>query len=122
MALFKGTKEPDTPTVEGESAAECMKVGQEMVDGGQLTAENLATVLSAANGDLLTMTSYMISKFSVGRAELAAAVSLATGVPIADTKAIRIPEELLRLLDEAIVREHCALAVAEEGSTLVVLC
>ena len=122
MALFKGTKDPGAPAVEGESAAECMKVGQELVDGGHLTAENLATALGTANGDLLTLAMELSAKFGVGRNELVAAVSAATGVPIADTKAIHIPEELRGLLDEAVVREHYGVAVAEENGTLVVLC
>ncbi|HAP77671.1 MAG TPA: hypothetical protein DCR14_16520, partial [Acidimicrobiaceae bacterium] len=122
MALFKGSKESSTATVEGEAAAECMKVGQSLVDGGHLTAENMATALSTANGDLLQFVDLLLGRFGAGRTELALAVSQATNVPAVDTKGITIPDELKGVLDEKVVRQNCAVAVASEGNTLVVLC
>ena len=50
------------------------------------------------------------------------AISAATGVPAVDTKGIVIAAEISGVLDEVVVRTHCAVAVAEEGTTLVVLC
>ena len=121
MALFKGSKEAP-PEAEGESASECMKVGQILVEGGQLTPENLAATLAQANGDLLQFGDIVLGRYGTGRSELAAAISAATGVPTADTKGINITDEIRGVLDEAIVRTHCAVAVAEEGTALVVLC
>ena len=43
-------------------------------------------------------------------------------MPAVDTKGIVIADEIKGILDEAVVRRHCAVAVAEEGDTLVVLC
>ena len=121
MAIFKGSKEAPA-TAEGESGAECMKVGQALVEGGQLTPENLAQALGQANGDLLQFADIALSRYSVGRTEVAIAISHATNVAAVDTKGIDIPDDIKRILDEAIVRMHCAVAVAEEGNTLVVLC
>ncbi len=121
MAIFKGSKEAPA-TAEGESGAECMKVGQALVENGQLTPENLAQALGQANGDLLQFADIALGRYSVGRTEVALAISQATNVPAVDTKGIDIPDEIKRLLDEAIVRQHCAVAVAAEGNTLVVLC
>ena len=121
MAIFKGSKEA-AMGAEGESANECMKVGQALVEGGQLTPENLAQALGQANGDLLQFADIALSRYSVGRTELAIAISAATNVPAVDTKGIDIPEELKRVLPEELVRFHCAVAVANEGNTLVVLC
>ena len=121
MAIFKGSKEAPA-TAEGESGAECMKVGQALVEGGQLTPENLAQALGQANGDLLQFADIALSRYSVGRTEVAIAISQATNVAAVDTKGIDIPDDIKRILDEAIVRMHCAVAVAAEGNTLVVLC
>ena len=121
MAIFKGSKEAPA-TVEGESSAECMKVGQALVESGQLTPENLAQALGQANGDLLQFADIALARYSVGRTELALAISRATGVPAVDTKGIEIADDIKNVLDEAVVRKHCALAVAAEGDALVVLC
>jgi len=131
MARQKGNvKEAERavdPTVplarpEGESAAECMRVGQLLVDGGHLTAENLALGLSQANGDLLTFIDLVVSRFSTERHIAAMAVSQVTGVPAAETKGVVVPDHLKSVLDEAVVRRHLAIAVAEDGASLVVLC
>lgn len=121
MAIFKGSKEAPA-TAEGESGAECLKVGQALVESEQLTPENLAQALGQANGDLLQFADIALARYSVGRTELAVAISTATNVPAVDTKGIEIAENIKRILDEATVRKHCAVAVAEEGNTLVVLC
>lgn len=120
MALFKATKE--APTEEGASTAECQRVGQVLVESGQVSPEVFAATLAQANGDLLAFADGLLARHGVGRTELALAISQATGVPAVDTKGIVIPEELREALDEPIVRRHCAVAVAEEGGTLVLLC
>jgi type IV pilus assembly protein PilB len=120
MALFKGSKE--STQAEGESSAECMRIGQSLVEADQLTAENYAAALATANGDLLAFADALLARHGVGRTELAIAISQATGVPAVDTKGIVIADEIKGLLDEAVVRRNCAVAVAEEGTTLVVLC
>ena len=121
MAIFKGSKEAPA-TAEGESGTECMKVGQALVEGGHLTPENLAQALGQANGDLLQFVDIALSRYSVGRTDVAIAISAATNVPAVDTKGIEIPDDIKRILDEAVVRTNCAVAVAAEGNTLVVLC
>ena len=131
MALFKQSKETPTagagtallepPTVVvGESAAECMRTGQLLVDGEHLTPENLAASLAAANGDLLQFAEAMI-KLGVGRPELSAAVGQATGIPAADSKSVELAGESTTVLAEAICRTHCVISIGEEGDTLVVV-
>mgnify|MGYP000846200543 CR=1 FL=1 len=84
MALFKGSKE--STQAEGESSAECMRIGQSLVEADQLTAENYAAALATANGDLLAFADALLARHGVGRTELAIAISQATGVPAVDTK------------------------------------
>jgi type IV pilus assembly protein PilB len=120
MALFKGKENGVTPA-EGEASAECLKAGQTLVEGGHLSPENLAVCVGAANGDLLVFAEYVMSKFMVGRTEMALALSAATGVPAVDTKGIEVADDIKGLLSEVLVRKHCAVAVAAEGDALIVL-
>lgn len=131
MALFKQSREATvlTPgqidaqsTVDfGESAAECMRAGQVLVDSKQMSAESLATALAAAGGDLLQFADIALARFGVGRGELAEAISQATGVPAADAKAVELSGDTMSILDEQLVRHHCVIAIGEDGHTLRVL-
>ncbi len=121
MALFTGKKDQGVAPPEGEAAAECMKVGQALVEAGHLSAEHLAEGLAQANGDLLAFQDMVMSRWTVGRNEVALAVSAATGIPAVDTKNIVISDEIKGIFPEALVRKQCALAVAAEGDTLIVL-
>ena len=121
MALFTGKKDQGVAPPEGEAAAECMKVGQALVEAGHLSAEHLAEGLAQANGDLLAFQDMVMSRWSVGRNEVALAVSAATGVPAVDTKNIVIADDIKGIVPEAMVRKQCALAVASEGDALIVL-
>src|SRR4051812_29609758 len=109
MALFKATKE-HAPATEGESVAECQKVGQSLVEAQQITPENLANALNLANGDLLVFADMVLARFAAGRTEVALAISHATGVPAVDTKGIVIADDIKGVLDEAVVRRNCAVA------------
>ncbi|MEP7047894.1 MAG: ATPase, T2SS/T4P/T4SS family, partial [Ilumatobacteraceae bacterium] len=133
MALFQKTREsadvpapslprPQAPiAAPAEAAAECMKVGQLLVEGDQLAAENLATALSGANGDLLQFADIVLGRFGVDRVELAKAIAEVTETALLDSKGIELPDNAKGLLDEKIVRAHCVIAIKEEDGTLVVI-
>jgi type IV pilus assembly protein PilB len=121
MALFKGSRDQGVSAPEGESAAECLKVGQNLVEGGHLSPENMAEALAHANGDLLSFAEFVTSRFSVGRAETSIALAAATGLQAVETKGIVVSAEVKGLLPEALVRQHNAVAVAEENGTVIVL-
>ena len=132
MALFtKPPKEAATvatsepvagaaPTM-GESAAECLQVGQILVESGQLTAEHLASTLQIANGNLLQFAETALSRFSCGRQEIALAVAKVLGLPAADTKGVELDVEIINMLPEAVIRAHQVIPVALDGDTIVVL-
>ena len=132
MALFKSTKEPngasaegglalaDAPTA-GQSAAECMQVGQLLVDSGQITAEALGSALQLASGDLLEFSDLVLKRFACGRQELSLAIGQVLGVPAADTKGVELNAEVIKLLPESIIRTHRVIPVSLDGDTLVVL-
>ncbi|MEY2401412.1 MAG: type pilus assembly protein PilB, partial [Ilumatobacteraceae bacterium] len=134
MALFqKTTKDPTAdvapslprPTVAaalpGEAAAECMRVGQLLIEGEHLNPDNLAVALAAANGDLLQFADTVLGRFGVDRVELAKAIAEVTEVALLDSKAIELPDNAKDFLDEKIVRAHCVIGVADEDGTIVVI-
>jgi type IV pilus assembly protein PilB len=133
MALFQKTKDstdappPSLPrptaavAIAGEAAAECMRVGQILVETEQLSADNLASALSGANGDLLQFADIMLGRFGVGRAELTKAIADVTEVDALDLKTIELPDNAKEFLDEKIVRAHCVIGIAEEGGAIVVI-
>ncbi len=132
MALFqKTTKDsPDTtlpaprleapPVVPGEAAAECMRVGQLLVEREQITAEHLASALSGANGDLLHFADTVL-KLGADRGEVGKAIAEVTEVALLDSKAIELPDNAKDFLDEKIVRAHCVIGIAEEEGAIVVI-
>jgi type IV pilus assembly protein PilB len=130
MALFKPNKEAAAPSAGatapaavfvGESAAECLQVGQILVDAGQLTADALATCLQVANGDLLQFGDIALGRFGAGRQEIALAVGQVLDIPAADTKGIELDVAVVNLIPETVIRAHQVIPVALDGETLIVL-
>ncbi|MEI7755100.1 MAG: GspE/PulE family protein [Actinomycetota bacterium] len=134
MALFRPNKDsgmltldrpvsaptPTGPAV-GPSAAECLQVGQILVEAGQLTPEALATCLQIANGDLLQFGDIALGRFAAGRQEIALAVGQVLDIPAADTKGIELDAALVNLLPETVIRAHQVIPVALDGDTIIVL-
>ena len=135
MALFTKThKDAPTgsaadlpaPSVEsgqpgGQSAAECMQIGQLLVESGQLTPEALATTLQLANGDVLVFGEFALSRFGAGRQELSLAIAKVFGLPAADTKGIELDAGTVALLDEKVIRTNQVIPIALDGDTMIVL-
>jgi type IV pilus assembly protein PilB len=114
-----GVAVAERPTV-GMSPEECMAAGQALVQSGNLTAEQLATLLQQANGDLVKFSDYAMSRNGVGRPELSHAVAAACQVPVGDSNVPQLDEEVVQKLSEQICREHKVVAVAESPEGLVV--
>ena len=105
----------------GQSSAECMQIGQLLVESGQLTPEALATTLQLAAGDVLQFGELALGRFGVGRQEISLAVAQVFGLPAADTKGIQLNAETVALLDEKLIRAHQVIPVTLDGDTLIVL-
>jgi type IV pilus assembly protein PilB len=105
----------------GQSGAECMQIGQLLVESGQLTPEALATTLQLAGGDVIQFGEVALSRFGVGRQEISLAVAQVFGLPAADTKGIELDAGTVALLDEKLIRAHQVIPVALDGDTLIVL-
>src|SRR3954449_4795511 len=105
----------------GPSAAECMQVGQLLVDSNQLSADALGSCLQLAGGDLLRFADLALNRFSCGRQEVSLAIGQVLDIPAADTKGIELNAEIVAMLDEQIIRTHQVIPITLEGETLVVL-
>ncbi len=130
MALFKSKDNATAPTASGPArgevvigpdAAECMRVGQLLVDSEQLTPEQLATALQQANGDILPFADIALGRFGATRQDLAAAMGEVFGLPAAETKGLEVSPETARLVDEQLARSNCVVPVSEDGDKIVVL-
>jgi type IV pilus assembly protein PilB len=133
MALFKSkdsgsaqpagavaVKERPEP-VAGPHAAECMRIGQLLVDREQLNTDNLATALQVSNGDALQFADVVLGRFGAGRQDLAAAIAEVWGVEEADTKGVELDPEIAALVTEQVARQNCVVPIAEENGTVVIL-
>ncbi|MEZ5249752.1 MAG: ATPase, T2SS/T4P/T4SS family [Ilumatobacteraceae bacterium] len=105
----------------GPHAAECMKIGQLLVDREQLTTENLAQALQSANGDALAFSEFVTLRFRVDRQILATAIAEVWGVVAAETKEVEFDAEIAALVTEQTARANCVVPVAEENGTVVIL-
>jgi type IV pilus assembly protein PilB len=105
----------------GPHAAECMKMGQLLVDREQLTTDKLATALQTANGDALQFADVVLGRFLVGRQDLASVIAEVWGVVAADTKAVEFNPEIAALVTEQTARQNCVVPIAEENGTVVIL-
>jgi type IV pilus assembly protein PilB len=131
MALFKskdnGAPTPgatSTRTAEptgGPNAAECMRIGQLLVEREQLNPEHLATALQQANGDILQFDDIVLGRFGASRAELQIALSEVFDLPAADTKGVELVPEIAALITEQIARSNCVVPIAENGDEVVIL-
>ncbi len=105
----------------GPHAAECMKIGQLLVDREQLTTEQLATALQTANGDALQFTEFVLQRYRVDREHLSTAIAETWGVVVADTKSVELDAEIAALVTEQTARANCIVPIADDNGTLVVL-
>jgi type IV pilus assembly protein PilB len=103
----------------GESAEECSAVGNALVQGGHLSAEDLTTALGAASGDLLQFGIALSNKYRVGRNEWAQAVGAVCQVPVADSSLVELDEEIVTRFPEEVARRHKVMPIAEQDGAVV---
>jgi type IV pilus assembly protein PilB len=134
MALFKKDNAPaggEAPTAvatrervepePGLHSAECMRMGQLLIDREQLTTDQLATALQSANGDALAFAEFVLQRFRASREELATAIAEVWGVVAADTKRVEFDPAIAALVTEQTARQNCVIPIAEDGGSIVML-
>ena len=131
MALFKSkdnsgsstatlSREPEV-IVAGAYAGECMRIGQLLVDGEQLSPEQLAQALQEANGHVLPFVDMVLVKFGAGRQDVSIAIGQAFDVEVADTKAVTFDVEIAKLVSEPTARQNCIVPISEDNGSVVIL-
>jgi type IV pilus assembly protein PilB len=105
---------------EGESLEECVAVGQALVESGQLPADQLQGALADGKGDLWSFGQIVLTKYGVGRAEYAAALGRACGLPVADPKAVSVNKDMAEQVEERIARKYFFIPVADHDGKVMV--
>ena len=104
----------------GVSVAECVALGQHLVEAGHLTGEDLPKVLMEANGELWPFGQLLLTKYGVGRVEYAQALGKACGLPVADPKGVAVDPEMAEQLTEAIARKFYLVPISAAGGKVTV--
>jgi type IV pilus assembly protein PilB len=129
MALFKSK---DTPTpgaaaprekaepTPGAYAAECMRIGQILMDGEHLETEKLAVALQQANGDVLQFADIVLGRFGVGRQDLATAVAAVFELQAVEIRTMDVDVEVVTQIDEKLARSNCLVPLSSDGNAFVV--
>jgi type IV pilus assembly protein PilB len=121
MALRKGkdgVAVADRPV--GEGAAECMRIGQALVERNLLSSDVLASVLEETNGDVLAFGENLLLRHSVQRADFTAALADAFGIAAFDSRLAELDPEVATRIPEKIARAHVAIAVAQSDGGIVI--
>jgi type IV pilus assembly protein PilB len=132
MALFKSSKiepgaaaprsaEKSAVNSPGAQTAECMRIGQLLVEGGALTSENLAIALQHANGDVLQFSDIVLGRFDANRGEVAKAIGAVFEFPVVDTRTVALAPSVAGFVPEAVARANCVVPIAEDGNCVVIL-
>lgn len=109
-----------TAVVEGDSIAECVAVGQALVDGGKLDGARLQASLVDGAGELVTYGNILLTKYGVDRAEYTAALAKVTGLPQADARSVQLDSELAHRIEESVARTFHVVPIREANGKLVV--
>jgi type IV pilus assembly protein PilB len=109
----------DEPVV-GPSVEECVAIGQALVEAGHLPGERLTESLTDGDGDLWKFGNLVLTKYGVGRAEYAAALGQACGLPVADTRHAEPDPVMAELIEEAVARRFFFVPISEDGGRVTV--
>lgn len=119
-ALATPPREDSGPTP-GAHAAECMRIGQLLVDTEQLNPDKLATALQQANGDVLAFCDIVLTRMGAARNEVANALGKVFELEVADTRGITFDEDRSGFLPEQSARNLCVVPIGEEGGRVIML-
>lgn len=104
----------------GPSVAECVALGQALVDAGALEPARLQPALVDGAGDLVTFGKILLSKYGVDRAGYTASLARITGLPPAESRSVELNPELARRIDESVARQFNLVPITESNGKLVV--
>lgn len=93
---------------------------RKLVSDGLLTEDKAEEAISESQKAKLSLTSYLVDKGLVDAADLAKTAMLEFGVPLLDLSSFEFDNDVVKLVDEKLVRAHNALPLFKRGSRLFV--
>ncbi|NOX76412.1 MAG: type IV-A pilus assembly ATPase PilB [Gammaproteobacteria bacterium] len=95
-------------------------LAQRLVNDGLLTDADALQAQEKADSKKIPLVSYLVSKKLVDGVAVAGIASEEFGVPLFDVDAIEIETDIIKLVDEKLVRQHHALPLFKRGNRLFV--
>jgi type IV pilus assembly protein PilB len=95
-------------------------LARKLVSDGLLTEDAALKAAEGAQKEKVPFVSYVIEKKLVGSLELAATAAQEFGVPLFDIDSVELDDEVTKLVDEKLIRNHHALPLFKRGNRLFV--
>jgi type IV pilus assembly protein PilB len=95
-------------------------LARKLVSDGLLTEEAALKAAEGAQKEKVPFVSYVVEKKLVGALALAATAAQEFGVPLFDIDSVELDEEVTKLVDEKLIRNHHALPLFKRGNRLFV--
>ncbi len=95
-------------------------LARKLVMDGLLQEADAEKASAAAAKEKLPLTSYLVQNKLIDASELAAVASIEFGMPLFDIQAIELDPEVVKLVEEKLLRNHHALPLFKRGNRLFV--
>lgn len=103
-----------------ETAVPLSGLARRLVSEGLLTEADATGAITKAQKERTPFVSYLVETVKLNPAEIAQAAADEFGVPLLDIDAIDIDPEVVKLVDEKLIRHHHALPLFKRGNRLFV--
>jgi type IV pilus assembly protein PilB len=95
-------------------------LARRLVDDGFLKQEDAAEAFEKSLASRTPFVSYVVEKKLVGSREIAFAAAEEFGVPLVDIECVELNTEIIKLIDEKLIRKHKVLPMYKRGNRLFV--
>ncbi len=95
-------------------------LARKLVSEGLLTESDAEGALERASKDRLPLTSYLVEKGLVGAREIAMVAAKEFGVPVFNLRVMDLDTDVVKLVEEKLIRHHHALPLFKRGNRLFV--
>jgi type IV pilus assembly protein PilB len=103
-----------------ETAVPLSGLARRLVSEGLLTEADAAGAITKAQKERTPFVSYLVETVKLDASEIAQAAADEFGVPLLDIDAMEIDPEVVKLVDEKLIRHHHALPLFKRGNRLFV--
>jgi type IV pilus assembly protein PilB len=95
-------------------------LARRLVDDGFLKQEDAEEAFEKSLASRIPFVSYVVEKKLVGSREIAFAAAEEFGVPLVDIESVELNTEIIKLIDEKLIRKHKVLPMYKRGNRLFV--